>query len=214
MAITKERFNLGMTYDEAREKLPRNKPLLDQIEGDLKISEADLAPWRSLPQTYNVMALVIDPCPDVATNVPIMARIAKESGKANFRIFMRDDNKDLMADFMNGPYESVPVFAVFDQDFNLRSVFIERPKSVTEERARRTREIQEKTPEFGPVGTQVNDMAEDVRERYRTALAQMRTETNGYYVSESVRELREMAGELAGTAPAKWHGNLAEKVTA
>ena len=43
------------------------------------------------------------------------------------------------------------VLAFFDKDMNLRSVFIERPKSVTDLRAQKTNEIQASNPDFGPV---------------------------------------------------------------
>ena len=109
MAITRERFNQGISYAEVKELMPRNRPRMDQIEGLIKLTDRDLAPWRNLAATYNVLVLVIDPCPDVYTNLPILQRIATESGKLNVRYFMRDDNKDLMAQYMNGPYESVPV---------------------------------------------------------------------------------------------------------
>jgi hypothetical protein len=209
MAVTRERFNQGMTYDEAKTKLPRNLPNIEQIEAGLKVTDADLAPWRELPESFNVLVLVIDPCPDVYTNVPILNRIAKESGKLNVRIFMRDDNKDLMAQFMNGPYESVPVFAFYDKDFNLRTVFIERPKSVTELRAQKTREIHEGNPEFGPFGGSASDLPEAARNALAAAIRDMRTGTSDQYVQETLRELREIAAELKGTSSAaSWRGNL------
>ena len=216
MAVTRERFNQGMTYAEAREKMPRNQPNIERIEGLIKLTDADLAPWRNLPENYNVLVLVIDPCPDVYTNVPILQRIANESGKLNVRIFMRDDNKDLMAQFMNGPYESVPVFAFFDQGMNLRSVFIERPKSVTDLRAQKTREITESNPDFGPVGRSPSEMPEEVRLKYQAAINEMRTSTTDTYISESIRELREIAGELGrgASGEAKWRGNLLGAVAA
>jgi hypothetical protein len=216
MAVTQERFNQGMTYDEARPKLPRNLPNFDRIEGLIKPTAADLAPWRDLKENFNVMVLVIDPCPDVYTNVPILNLIAKESGKLNVSIFMRDDNKDLMAQFMNGPYESVPVFAFFDQSMNLRSVFIERPKSVTDLRAQKTNEIQESNPDFGPVGRAASDMSEEARAKFQAAVNDMRTATTDFYISESFRELGEIARELAagGSSSAKWHGNLLGAVPA
>jgi hypothetical protein len=214
MAVTQERFNQGMTYAEAKEKLPRNLPNITKNEGLVKLTDADLAPWKSLNQTYNVLVLVIDPCPDVYTNLPILNAIAEGSGKLNIRIFMRDDNKDLMSQFMNGPYESVPVFAFFDQSFNLKSVFIERPKSVTELRAQKTDEIQKNTPEFGPVGRAAADMPEDVRGRFSTAINEMRAATTDFYFKESIRELGEIARELAAGSEAKWHGNLVAAATA
>jgi hypothetical protein len=210
MALTQERFNQGMTYEEAKGKLPRNLPNIERIEGLIKVTDADLAPWKDLKENYNVLVLVIDPCPDVYTNVPILNRIAKETGKLNVRIFMRDDHKDLMAQFMNGPYESVPVFAFYDQGMNLRSVFIERPKSVTELRAKKTAEIQASDPAFGPAGRAASDMPEDVRTRFQGLVNQMRTDTTQDYISESFKELGSIARELAssGSGEAKWHGNL------
>ena len=210
MALTRERFNLGMTYEQAKSVLPKNLPNIEQNEKALNVTDADLAPWRALPGKYNVMVLVIDPCPDVYTNLPILARIAQDSGKLDVRIFMRDDNKDLMAQFMNGPYESVPVFAFYDQDFNLQSVFIERPRSVTEHRAQLTAKIYESDPAFGPVGTSASQMSDEVRQRYQAATNQMRNDTKDFYVKESIREMREIAEELASKpASAKWRGNLA-----
>src|SRR5947208_12131390 len=94
------------------------------------MSPQAVAPCRGWP-AFEVLVLVTETCPDVITNLPILVRIARETGNFEPRIFMRDDNKDLMAQFMNGPYESVPVFAFFDADLTLHGVFIERPPSVT-----------------------------------------------------------------------------------
>jgi hypothetical protein len=209
MTMDRERFAKGMTYEEAKANLPKNLPNMEQNEKELQLSEDDLAPWRALPEKVNAMVLVIDPCPDVYTNLPILARIAEKTGKVDIRVFMRDDNKDLMAEFMNGPYESVPVIAFYDQDFTLQGVFIERPKTVTEHRAQLTAKIHESDPAFGPVGTAASQMAEDVRQRYQAGINQMRGDTKQFYFRESIGELAEIARELAGKpAGAKWHGNL------
>jgi len=216
MAVTRERFNQGMTYADAKAKMPRNQPNIERTEGLIKLTEADLAPWRSLTEQYNVLVLVIDPCPDVYTNLPILQRIATESGKLNVRVFMRDENKDLMAQFMNGPFESVPVFAFFDQGMQLRSVFIERPKSVTDLRAQKTAEIQQANPEFGPVGRGPAEMPEEVRARFQAAVNEMRTATTDFYIQESIRELRGIAEDLGrgATGEPKWRGNLLGAVAA
>ena len=216
MELTRERFNQGMTFDQAKEKMTRNAPNIDRLEGLIKLTDADLAPWRNLPEKFNVMVLVIDPCPDVYTNLPIVNRIAKETGKLDIRVFMRDDNKDLMADFMNGPYESVPVIAFYDSSFKLRTVFIERPKSVTDLRTQKTNEIQQSNADFGPVGRAAADMSEDVRAKFQAAINEMRTATTDFYISESVKEFRAVGEELAGAAAssAKWRGNLLGAVPA
>jgi hypothetical protein len=216
MVVTPERFNAAWSYAEAKEKMERNRPNMDRIEGLIKLTDQDLAPWRALPENHNVLVLVIDPCPDVYTNVPIIQRIATDTGKLNVRILMRDENKDLMAQFMNGPYESVPVILFLGPDWQPRSVFIERPKSVTEIRAQKTREIQESNPELGPVGRTAAEMPDDARAKYQAAINAMRNETTSFYISESIREFGEIAEELSrwsgGTA--KWRGNLLGAVAA
>ena len=209
-ALTKERFAQGISYDEAKGRMERNKPNMDRIEGQINLSEQDLAPWRALSEPVNAMVLVIDPCPDVYTNLPILQKIASATGKVNIKVFFREENKDLMADFMNGPFESVPVIAFYDQSMNLRTVFIERPKSVTDLRAERTKEIHAANPDFGPFGRSPAEMPEEVRTKYQGMINEMRGATTDFYISESTREFREIAGELARPSggEAKWRGNL------
>jgi len=216
MVVTQERFRQAMTYEEAKEKMPRNQPNMERMEGLIKLTDQDLAPWRALPQDHDVLVLVIDPCPDVYTNLPILQRIATETGKLNIRTLMRDENKDLMAQFMNGPYESVPVILFLGRDMQPRSVFIERPKSVTAVRAQKTRQIQEANPAFGPVGRAPAEMPDDIRARYQAAINEMRTATTDFYLSESIREFREIAEELGRWTggQARWRGNLLGAVAA
>ena len=86
---------------------------------------------------------------------------------------------------------------------------------MTDLRAQKTREIQESSSEFGPVGRTAQDMPEDVRARFQAAVNQMRTDTTDAYIKESIRELGEIAKELAqGGGEAKWHGNLMTSVAA
>jgi hypothetical protein len=216
MLITRERFNGAMTYDDAKGKMPRNTPNMDRIEGQIKLTDADLKPWRNLPDGCNVLVLVIDPCPDVYTNLPILQQIATETGKLNIRVLMRDENKDLMAQFMNGPYESVPVILFLDKDMELRSVFIERPKSVTALREQKTREIHDAHPEFGAFGRSPAEMGEEIRPKFQAAVNEMRTATTDYYIGESLKEFREIAEELARgvSGDPKWRGNLIGAVAA
>src|SRR5205823_2792527 len=99
----------------------------------------------------------------------------------NLRIFLRDENKDLMADYMNGPYESVPAVVFLGEDWRDLGVWIERPRSVVELRERRTRELHERNPEFGPYGSAPSDLSEETRSRLSQAIRAMRTETQGLY---------------------------------
>jgi hypothetical protein len=49
------------------------------------------------------------------------------------RVFLRDQNPDLMDQYLNrGLYRSIPVFVFFDEDMKETARFVERPPKVTE----------------------------------------------------------------------------------
>jgi hypothetical protein len=188
--------------------MTQNKEQFERNEG-LQLSEADLAPFKNLPKPLDVVVVAEDWCGDVVANTPILGRIARESGKLNLRVFVRDQNKDVIAEYMNGQYESIPVFAFYDSDWNELGVWIERPKSVSELRAQKTREIHEQNPEFGRLGAPTSELPEDVRNRLQAALRDMRSSTAEFYSRETVRELGEMVTQMGAGKPAGRRGNLA-----
>jgi hypothetical protein len=208
VGITRERFNQGLTYEQYKAQMTQNKEQFERNEG-LQLSEADLAPFKNLPKPLDVVVVAEDWCGDVVANTPILGRIARESGKLNLRVFVRDQNKDVIAEYMNGQYESIPVFAFYDSDWNELGVWIERPKSVSELRAQKTREIHEQNPEFGRLGAPTSELPEDVRNRLQAALRDMRSSTAEFYSRETVRELGEMVTQMGAGKPAGRRGNLA-----
>ena len=191
MAMTRERFEMGLTYEQFKAQMTRNRERFEMNERQVQIEAEDLAAFKSLPRPLNVLVLAEDWCGDVIANLPVLGRLAAESGKLDVRIFLRDSNLDLMDQYLNqGRFRSIPVFVFLDDDFGEVGRFVERPASVTELRARRQREIYSAHPEFGSPGTPVDQLPEDVRLRLSEAMARMREETTPFANREVVRELR------------------------
>ena len=125
-----------------------------------RISEEDLAAFRALPRPVKVVVLAEDWCGDVIANLPVLGRLAKDSGKLDVRIFLRDQNDDIMQRYLNkGQFKSIPVFVFFDDAFRELGHWIERPASVTEVRAKRRKEIFAAHPEFGSPDAPVDQLA-------------------------------------------------------
>ena len=143
-----------------------------------------------------------DWCYDVLTNLPVLAKLAKESGKFNLRVFERDQNPDVRDQYLNGTYQSIPVFVFFDENFNEIGHWIERPKSVTQLRAEKRREAYKTDPSFGSPDAPVDQLPEDVRAKLQAATSASREDTVPWANSEVIRELRELleAGLMAGAA--------------
>lgn len=200
MAVTRDRFEQGMTYDEYKAQMTRNQERFEANERDLVVAPAALATFTNLKQPLNVLVLAEDWCGDVIANLPILGRLAKDSGKLNVRVFLRDQHPDLMDQYLNkGQFRSIPAFAFFDDDYREIGTFKERPDSVTELRAQRRREIYASDPAYGSPDAPVDTLPEEVRGRLTAAIAAMREETVPFANGEVIRELSAIA-ERAGQA--------------
>lgn len=209
MAVTRERFNQGMTYDEFKNWMTKNRDRIEGYEGKVEISPDDLAFFKNLRSPLDVLAVGSDWCYDVLTNLPVLARLAQGSGKLNLRIFDRDENPDIRDQYLNGTYQSIPVFVFFDENFNEIGHWIERPKSVTQLRADKRREVYQTHPEFGSADAPVDQLPEDVRAKLQAATSESREDTVPWANSAVTRELRELveAGLMAGAGRPLIRGN-------
>jgi Thioredoxin len=195
MAVSRDRFEQGLTYQQYKEQMTRNREQFDKNETQFQPAPTDVEALRGLPQPLNVAVMAEDWCGDVIANLPVLGKLAQTSGKLNLRIFLRDQNLDIMDQYLKeGKFRSIPVFAFFDQDFNSVGQFIERPASVTELRARKRSEIFAKNPEFGSPSAPIDQLPEDVRVRLAEAQTKMREETAPFANAEVVRELRAIVG--------------------
>jgi hypothetical protein len=193
MAVTRERFEQGMTYDAFKAQMTRNQERFATNERQLQL-EPDDAAFTDLPQPLNVLVLAEDWCGDVIDNLPILGRLAAASGKLNLRIFLRDQNLDLMDQYLNqGKFRSIPVFVFFDEQFNEIGRFIERPESVTARRAQKRRELAAQHPEYGSPDASIADLPEDVRVKVSEAMAEFRAGAKPAENRDVVNALRDIA---------------------
>jgi hypothetical protein len=191
MTVTPERFAQGMTYDEYKAQMTRNRERLEQNEALLQIDPADLEAFKRLPKPLNVLALAEDWCGDVIDNLPILGRLARESGKLNVRVFLRDQNLDLMDQWLNeGKFRSIPTFVFFDDDFNQVGLFIERPASATARRMQFRQELYEKNPEFGPPDRSIAELPEEIRTKLMQEMASARETWKLLDNQDVIKELR------------------------
>jgi len=191
--IDRARFEAGLTYERYKDQMTRNRDRVEANEGRVELDAADLAVFRSLNGPLHVLVLAEDWCGDVIANLPVLAVLARESGTLDVRIFLRDQNPDLMQRYLNqGKYESIPVFAFFDETFREMGVFIERPASVTERRAEQRKRLHAEHPDDGEYGTPPDALSEDVRARLTAAITTQRNADTAWANREVIRALREI----------------------
>jgi hypothetical protein len=206
MAVTREQFESGLTYDAYKAQMTRNREQFEQNEKDLELSPDDAQAFRNLPQRVRVLALAEDWCGDVIANLPIVGRIAEASGgKVDLRILLRDQQpgEQVMNEHLNkGQYKSIPTVIFLDEDFNEVGVWVERPESVTRLREEKRQALYTAHPEWGDPNTPIAELPENIRTQVQQATAAMRNETKPFANAEVVRELRELARRATAKQPA------------
>ena len=135
--ITRERFAQGKTYPDYLESGIRNREQFDDNYNGLAISEEQRAALRELAARPNgprrMVIIGEDWCPDVYRGMPVGVRIAEALG-VEARIFERDQNKDMIAEYLkDGEFESIPVFVFYNADHVELGHFIERPALANEQ---------------------------------------------------------------------------------
>ena len=127
------RFKQGFTWNEYLENLNQN---VEELKKDRDEAEEYL---QALPDNYDrvlvsddardyvtsisdkihLVALAEYWCSDARANLPVMVRIAELNPNIELRIFPRDENKELMQNYLfRGKSMSIPAFGFFDANFN------------------------------------------------------------------------------------------------
>jgi hypothetical protein len=136
--VTPQRFESGLTWEQyLSEKVQRNREKFQYNYDETTVSAEDAAALKALVQQDNgparVLALGEDWCPDVFRGIPVIARIAEASGM-DLKIFPRDDNLDIMNEFLNhGEHQSIPTFVFYTRNHDYIAHWIERPAKANAE---------------------------------------------------------------------------------
>ena len=193
MTVIPERFAQGLTYEAYKARMTRNQARFEVNERAVEIDPADLTFFKGLPRPLRVLVLAEDWCGDVIDNLPILGRLATESGKLDVRVFPRDENPDLMDRYLKeGQFRSIPVFVFFDQDFRELGHFIERPESETARRAHLRQDLFARHPEFGSPDTPVDQLPEDARVTLMQEMTRWRDEGKAEDNRDVVRTMRDI----------------------
>lgn len=135
--VTPERFAQGLTYDQWINAIDRNQDRFQENYQATELSQEEVRAFRDFVARPDgparCLALAEAWCPDVFRGLPVMARIAESCGM-ELRVFFRDQNKDIMAEFLkDGQHESIPTFVFYTRDHRYLCHWIERPALANDE---------------------------------------------------------------------------------
>lgn len=129
--VTRERFDSGLTWEAWMQHIKRNIPKFEYNYAETSVPEDKAAALRELAQKdggpARVLVLGEDWCPDVFRGAPVFQRMAEAAGW-DIRYFPRDDNLDIMGEFLkDGEHQSIPTAVFYTKDHRYITHWIERP---------------------------------------------------------------------------------------
>ena len=135
--ITLDRFAKGKTFQQYIDSGIRNRELFEKNYENLEISAEQSAALKELAAKpggpHHMVVIGEDWCPDVYRGAGVAQRIAEAMG-IEMRYFERDQNKDMIAEYLkDGEFESIPVFVIYNEAHEELCHFIERPKLANEQ---------------------------------------------------------------------------------
>jgi hypothetical protein len=137
--VTPRRFAQGLSYADFLAQAAVNRDKFEANYKDAPLTADDIAFFKNAASRRNgavkVLALAEAWCGDVYRELPTMARIAEAAGMT-LRVFLRDQNADIMDEFLlHGHKRAIPVFAFYTDDLSYLTHFTERSQSAHAELA-------------------------------------------------------------------------------
>lgn len=198
MSVTRERYDQGQSWDEylAGFTIP-SIPWKQNFE-KLEL-EPDVKAWldqRDRP--LHILCTTEEWCGDARAYVPAVARIAADYPQLDLKIFLRDKNLDITDQYLkDGEHRAIPVFVVFDENFQEKGHFIERPAAVTEFMAKARAEWAAAHPEFPDADKGLGEMSEETRKAYIAQSRQWNAENGNAWANQTLREVLALADAQA-----------------
>ncbi len=175
MTITAEQFATGLTMDEYRAQMTQNAEAFAAGIAAAPVAAEDAAVFAEMPEPLNVLVITEDWCGDSLAHLPMLFRLAQESGKLHVRVFKRDEHRDLAAHYpLPTGRVAIPIAVFLDGEMRERGRFLERPDTAHAEVDAFMTDFFTRHPEHGTPGTVAANLTPEGRQALFAALAPWR----------------------------------------
>ncbi len=114
-------YNYSLLNDRRMKRLDKTSKLTEStIENVKKINE---------PQTW--LVLTEGWCGDAAQNLPVLSKMAEENENVDLKLVFRDENLELMDEFLTNGGRSIPKLIALDENKNVLFTWGPRPSVAT-----------------------------------------------------------------------------------
>lgn len=108
-----------------------NDKRMDRLDKTLKVLDETNTALNQFNNHYTFLVISEGWCGDAAQVLPILNKIAENSINIDLKIVLRDDNEDLMNEFLTNNSKSIPKIIVLDNANNVINSWGPRPSIAT-----------------------------------------------------------------------------------
>ena len=190
--VTPARFAQGLSYADFLAHAKVNRDKFEKFYNDPALTDDDIVFFKTMAALpggpAKILALGEDWCGDVYRELPTIVRIAEATG-AELRVFRRDENPDIMDEYLlNGKSRAIPVFVFYTKDHRHIGHFVERSAGAHKELTAAIAEINAKLDL--PPGTTYATVPDASRPAFVQELIARITPRFAAWRKEAIREMR------------------------
>jgi Thioredoxin len=125
--ITRERFEQGLTARQYLEQMDLNRERFVRALDAVTLRPEDMQALERSGATRKILVITEDWCGTSLAVLPYVFKLAETDPRVDLRVFLRDQNPDLMDQYLkDGRHRSIPVIVFLDEALAELARFIER----------------------------------------------------------------------------------------
>lgn len=108
-----------------------NERRMNRLDKTIRLSEETIAKAKDVKEPVTWLVLTEGWCGDAAQTLPVINKIADESDKIDLKIVLRDENEELMNEFLTNGGKSIPKLVALNKDNDVIDSWGPRPSIPT-----------------------------------------------------------------------------------
>ena len=117
LSLIKEGKSTGAEQNESRYHFSKlNNQRMKRLDKQTKLSEETLTKTQKIQKDFTWLVLTESWCGDAAQTLPVINKFAEANEKIALKVVLRDENEDLMNQFLTNGSKSIPKLIVVENE--------------------------------------------------------------------------------------------------
>lgn len=129
--LVDENSTTGIPNEDRINFTKLNLQRIKRLDRKLTLEENEAEIFKNISPLQTWLVILESWCGDGAQTIPVINKIAEASGKIDLRIVLRDENADLMDQFLTNGSRSIPKLIILDKNLNILETWGPRSAAAT-----------------------------------------------------------------------------------